>query len=169
LGHGIHSPDRLRWFLNDEAEWVTGFSKNYAIQSPYENSSMTLIQFSKGVMATVWVTFESAPPLFPGSAFHARIVGEKGLLDLDSYGKVMLGTEKGWQVVFEQEAFNFQKEPLSPVRLKSFSLQDQEFIDSILERRQPAITGKDGRAAVEIVLAAYKSQQTRQVVHLSEG
>ncbi len=166
LGHGIHSPDRLRWFLNDEAEWVTGFSKNYVSDAPYENSSMTLIQFSKGTMATVWVTFESAPPLFPQTAFHARLIGEKGLLDVDSYGQVRLGTEKGWELVYEQELFDFQKEPLSPVRLKSFALQDQEFIDSILEHRQPAVTGQDGRAAVEIVLAAYESQRTRKMIHL---
>ncbi|NMB55440.1 MAG: Gfo/Idh/MocA family oxidoreductase [Leptolinea sp.] len=166
LGHGIHSPDRLRWFLEDEAEWVCGFSGNYAIQSPHENSSMTLIQFSRGAMASVWVTFESAPPLFPASTFHARIIGEKGLLDVDSYGQVKLGTKDGWQVVFEQESFDFEKEPLSPVRLKSFTLQDQEFVDSILERRSPAITGEDGRAAVEIVLAAYQSQQTHQIVHI---
>ncbi len=166
LGHGIHSPDRLRWFLNDEAEWVTGFSKNFTIQSPYENSSMSLIQFSKGTIASVWVTFESAPPAFPQSTFHARIIGEKGLLDVDSYGQVKLGTENGWEVVFEQEPFDFQKEPLSPIRLRSFSLQDQEFIDSIFEHRQPAVTGKDGRAAVEIVLATYESQRTRQIVHM---
>ncbi len=166
LGHGIHSPDRLRWLLNDEAEYVTGFSKNFAIQSPYENSSMTLIQFTKGTMATVWVTFESSPPLFPKSAFKSRIIGEKGLLEIDSYGQVKLGTNNGWEVVYEQESFDFQKEPLSPVRLKSFSLQDQEFIDSILENRQPEVTGEDGRAAVEIVLAAYQSQKTQSITHL---
>jgi predicted dehydrogenase len=166
LGHGIHSPDRLRWFLNDEAEWVTGFSKNYVIDSPHENSSMTLIQFYKGAMATIWVTFECTPPVFPKGAFHVRLIGDKGLLDVDSYGQVLLGNEKGWKLVYQQETFDFLKEPLSPVRLKSFFLQDQEFVDSILEHRQPAVTGQDGRAAVEIVLAAYESQQTRKMVHL---
>lgn len=166
LGHGIHSPDRLRWFLDDEAEWVCGFSDNFAVNSEYENSSMTLIQFSRGAMASIWVTFESAPPMFPSSTFHARIIGEKGLLDVDSYGLVKLGTRDGWQVMFEQEAFDFHKDPLSLVRLKSFIQQDQEFVDSIIECRAPAITGDDGRAAVEIVLAAYQSQRTHQTVHL---
>lgn len=168
LGHGIHSPDRLRWFLNDEAEWVTGFSGNFEIQSPHENSSMTLVRFAGGAMASIWVTFESAPPLFPHSAFHARIIGEKGLLDVDSYGQVKLGTPKGWEVAFEQETFDFQRNPLSPVRLQSFTLQNQEFIDSILESRPPAVTGEDGRAAVEIVLAAYESQQTHKIVNIGK-
>lgn len=166
LGHGIHSPDRLRWFLNDEAEWVSGFSKNYLVDSPYENSSMTLIQFSKGTMATVWVDFESPQPVFPKGAFHVRLVGEKGLLDVDSYGQVLQGSDQGWELVFQQEPFDFQKDPLSPVRMKSFALQDQDFIDSILEQRPPSVTGQDGRAAVEIVLAAYESQRTRTMVHL---
>jgi predicted dehydrogenase len=167
LGHGIHSPDRLRWFLKDEVEWVSGFSKNFVIDSPHENSSMTILQFNRGALASLWVTFESSAPAFPKSAFHARVIGEKGTLDIDSFGQVLLGTGKGWELVFEQEPFDFVKDPLSPVRLVSFTRQDQEFIDSILQQRQPAVTGEDGRAAVEIVLAAYESQRTRRMVHLS--
>lgn len=166
LGHGIHSPDRLRWFLQDEAETVVGISKNFVINSPYENSSMTLIRFSKGAMASIWVTFESSSPLFPKSTFHARIIGEKGLLDIDSYGKLILGMEGKWEIVFEQETFNFQKEPLSPIRLKSFTYQDQEFINSILEDRKPAIDMVDGKKAVEIVLAAYESQKQQKFIQL---
>lgn len=166
LGHGIHSPDRLRWFLQDEAETVVGFSKNFTVNSPYENSSMTLIRFSKGAMASIWVTFESCSPLFPKSSFHSRIIGENGMLDIDSYGKLMLGTDGKWEMVYEQATFDFQKEPLSLIRLKSFTDQDQEFINSILENRKPAIDMVDGKKAVEIVLAAYESQKQQKFIQL---
>ncbi|MBN1344577.1 MAG: Gfo/Idh/MocA family oxidoreductase [Phycisphaerae bacterium] len=36
----------------------------------------------------------------------------------------------------------------------------REFVESVLERRRPAITGQDGRAAVEIATAAYRSIET---------
>ncbi len=167
LGHGIHSPDRLRWFLNDEAESVVGFSKNFVVNSPYENSSMTLINFSKGSLASIWVTFEGSLPLFPKSTFHSRIIGDKGVMDVDSYGQLKLGINNEWKIIFEQASFDFQKEPLSPVRLNSFISQDQEFINSILNNREPAVTAKDGRAAVEIVLAAYESQRKQKIIHLT--
>lgn len=167
LGHGIHSPDRLRWFLNDEAESVVGFSKNFVVNSPHENSSMTIINFSKGTMASIWVTFESSLPLFPKSTFQSRIIGENGMMDIDSYGQLKLGINNEWKIIIEQETFDFQKEPLSPVRLNSFISQDQEFINSVLDNREPAVTANDGRAAVEIVLAAYESQQKQKIIKLT--
>ena len=42
-----------------------------------------------------------------------------------------------------------------------------EFVASIRESRQPAITGRDGLKAVEAVLAAYQSAETHDVVKLT--
>jgi len=42
-----------------------------------------------------------------------------------------------------------------------------EFVRAILEDREPAITGEDGRAALAIVLAAYESSKRGQVVDLN--
>ncbi len=42
----------------------------------------------------------------------------------------------------------------------------REFVESIAERRPPAITGHDGRAAIEIATAAYKSIETGEPVAL---
>ncbi len=42
----------------------------------------------------------------------------------------------------------------------------REFVESILEKRQPAITGQDGRAVIEIVTAAYRSIESGQRVDL---
>ncbi len=44
--------------------------------------------------------------------------------------------------------------------------QLQEFIDSINERRDPASTAKDGRAAIQVAEATIESMQTGQVVTL---
>ena len=52
------------------------------------------------------------------------------------------------------------------MRLQSFTRQDQEFVDAILEQRPPSVTGEDGRAAVEIALASFLSHQTGQMVSL---
>jgi predicted dehydrogenase len=42
----------------------------------------------------------------------------------------------------------------------------REFVESIVEERQPAITGEDGRAAVALALAIYRSIETNSVVKL---
>ena len=48
---------------------------------------------------------------------------------------------------------------LSPVRMKAYHMQHQEFIDSILEDRAPSVTGEDGRAAVEVALRHISRRQ----------
>jgi predicted dehydrogenase len=69
--------------------------------------------------------------------------------------------------VFRQAAIDWQKEgKYSPVRMQSYRDQDQEFINSILEHRRPAITGVDGEKAVEVALAAYESSLRKRSLEL---
>jgi predicted dehydrogenase len=42
----------------------------------------------------------------------------------------------------------------------------EEFISAIREHRAPAVTGEDGLRALEIVMAAYRSAETGEVVRL---
>ena len=93
-------------------------------------------------------------------------MGEKGVLDVDGYGLAKFGDSEGWKIIYEQPKFDIRVDPLSPIRMESYSLQDQEFINSIVEQRPPEVTGEDGRAAVEIALAAYESNGSGRVVHL---
>jgi predicted dehydrogenase len=41
-----------------------------------------------------------------------------------------------------------------------------DFVQAILQNREPAITGEDARAALSIALAAYESARTGQVVEI---
>ena len=45
----------------------------------------------------------------------------------------------------------------------------QEFIDAIREDREPSVTGEDGRAAVELCLAARESAKQGCAVDLPLG
>ena len=106
-------------------------------------------------------------PNFPNSAFSARIVGENGILELDAYGTLRLGCEGKWTVVTEQAPIDFKgKGMLDPVRLEAYATQGNEFLNSIRERRPASVTGEDGRAAVQIALAAYESAARNQTVLL---
>ena len=166
LGHGVHNVDRARWFMGDEVSLVAGASASFNVPSPHPGSSMSLLRFRNGGAATIWESSECPPPAFPPSFFFTRVMGEKGLLEVDSYGLTRLGTSKGWEVVYQQPTFDYAKEPLSPIRLQSFTRQDQEFVDAILEQRLPSVTGEDGRAAIEICLASYQSSKSGQMVSL---
>ena len=64
-----------------------------------------------------------------------------------------------------QEPFN-ALDPVDTVRLRSFSAQNQEFVDAIRERREPAVTAADGRAAVEMAQAAMLSARFGKLIEL---
>ena len=80
-----------------------------------------------------------------------QIVGDEGLIDFDSYESVKIARKetKKWQTVYEFGDF-------AEERQKAFSFED----------KTPPVTGEDGRKAVEIVVAAYKSSEIKDVVNL---
>ncbi len=89
------------------------------------------------------------------------------MLELDAYSYLRLGRNGVWETVAEQAPIDFKgKGMLDPVRLEAYARQGMEFLNSIREGRQPAATGEDGRAAVEVALAAYRSAEAGQVVYL---
>jgi predicted dehydrogenase len=162
LGHAVHNIDRIRWITGAEITSVCAHMQRDAA-SGNEESTMALLSLSNGAMATIWESWNIAPPGFPRSASGAWIAGEAGNLDLDAYGTLKLGAK----VVAEQEPIDWKGQGmLSPVRMRAYQLQHQEFVDSILEDREPSVTGQDGRAAVAVAEAAYRSAGEGRMIHL---
>ena len=168
-GHGIHNLDRVRWFTGSEPKTV--YARGGSLFDPaakIEWTTMAIVTMKNGADAMLWTSFEVPAPGFPRANFMAWVIGEKGLLDLDAYGELRASTGgKPWEVVERQEPIDWAgKGQFDPVRMQSYRDQNQEFIDSILEKRPPAVTGWDGRQAVAMALAAYESSRTGRPVNL---
>lgn len=170
IGHAVHNIDRIRWFSGEEVRTVSALVQRDP-QSGNEVSTMALLGLESGAMASVWESWDIPAPSFPSTGSAARIVGENGVLDLDAYGELRLGQQGKWTTIATQPPIDWQGEGmLSPVRMQAYRDQHQEFVDSILEQRKPSVTGEDGRAAVEIALAAYQSAREGRVITIgSEG
>ena len=65
------------------------------------------------------------------------------------------GTTRGWSFTVFEEAFN-----------QGYPQELKHFIERIREDKQPLVTGEDGRAVLEIMMAAYKSAGTGRKVSL---
>ncbi len=48
----------------------------------------------------------------------------------------------------------------------NFALQMESFVESIVENREPAVTGEDGMNALKVILAAYESAEKQQLIKL---
>lgn len=166
FGYGIHNIDKLRWFLGSEAESVTGeITKS---PSGIETSTMAIIRWQNSAMTNVWSSGDLKPPGFRATAFRSLVVGERGLMDIDGYGALKISVDaKPWETVFQQPPIDWRGEGMFlEVRMSSFNAQNQEFVNAILEGRAPAITAEDGRKAVAIALAIYRSAAEHRVIQL---
>ena len=168
FGHAIHNFDRVRWLTGSEIRTVYAKCGSIEPDVKVEASSMVLMTLADGTLVTLWACFQVPKPSFPRSQFSCRIIGEKGLIDLDAYGELRLATDGEWKVVENQEPIDWAGRGfLDPVRLESYTLQCQDFIDAVADRRPPAVTGRDGRQAVAAALAAYQSSASGQEIVLS--
>lgn len=162
---GVHNFDIIRHFAGSEASQVYCSLKSFT-DYPVELSAMTQIVFKNGVIAQQWLSFEMPKPVPEGSLHRYVIVGEKGILDADGYGKLLLGKGDKWETVAEQGYFDPKGAPLQPTKIVAFYTQVQTFVDDILDHRPPTVSGQEGRAAVEILDAARISSATGKAVDL---
>ena len=124
--------------------------------------------FKNKTIVNLWTGVDVTKPGFPGKTFRAYIVGEKGLLDVDGYGAIKKSINgQDWETLYVQPPLDLRGENMfAEARMASFNAQNQEFTNSILEEREPAISGEDGIKSVEIALAISQAAKQNKVVYL---
>ena len=162
---GAHACDIVRWLSGAEAQLAFAQFASYTDVPPADQSSMALYTLDGGVMVQIWLSYELPQPTL-GSAMQLLITGSHGIIEFDSYGTVRLGTpDAGWQTIFEQTPFD----PLNaddPIRLQAYASQLRDLIDAIADRRDPAVSGRQGALTTSMLEAAERSAATGQSVRL---
>ncbi len=167
LDTGVHFFDLMRFVLGAEAESIFATVTTFG-DVPYPGlNAMSQLRFAGGVLAQHWMSYQMPEPSLPNAEHRYVVVGERGIIDVDAYGKVQLGRDGKWTTVWEQAPIDYVNRPLDPVRLEAFFTQTQAFIDDVLDGRPDTVSGADGRAAVALVMAAWESSRTGRPVRLS--
>jgi predicted dehydrogenase len=163
---GAHACDIARWLTGAEARLVFAQFASFTDVPPADQSSMVHYTLDGGVMVQVWLTYELPEPSL-GSAMQLLITGSDGILELDSYGTVRLGTPAGgWETVFQQSPFD----PLDaddPVRLQAYASQLRDLTSAIAEGRDPSVSGREGARTTSMLEAAERSAASGEVVRLA--
>jgi predicted dehydrogenase len=167
LDAGVHAFDLARWLIGAEPSHVFGRALTYVAAPLTNQSGMSQVLFANGAMATVWISFEVPLPGFPEKTMRTRIVGTRGVIDLDSYGVVQVGDADGRTTVVERAQYDMMN-VTHPDRLEQYIAQTQDFVDALRAATAPPVTGADGRAAVRMVEACYRSGETGQVVRMDD-
>ena len=162
IAWGVHNIDRLRWWFESEADYV--FARSYALRTEVPGdltSNMVMIAFRDGGSAHLIYSEALPPPGWKGFSCGAELVGDKGLMEVDPYNTVKVARDGAteWDTVYDIAA-------VEDPRQKAFADEVRDFITCIVNDTPPPVTGEDGRAAVEIALAAYRSSHTGEAIKL---
>lgn len=165
---GAHACDIVRWLTGREATIAFGQFGTYTDIGPTGQSSMVQYTLDGGEMVQIWLSYELTEPSL-GSGMQLLITGSDGMLELDSYGTVRLGTPgTGWETIFEQTPFD----PLNaddPIRLQAYALQLNDLIRAIADGTDPFVSGRQGALTTSMLEAAERSAATGESVRLPLG
>lgn len=166
---GCHAIEFFRWLLGRPK-----ITSVYAQMGTYlhqektkgDDNAIIILEFENGVMAVA----EESWTKLGGMDDKAEIHGTEGVAYADllqgnsiltyslsgvDYAVEKAGSTKGWSFTMYEEIWNY-----------GFPQEFAHFVDCVKHDRQPAVTGEDGRAVLEVIFAAYQSAGTGQKVSL---
>jgi predicted dehydrogenase len=166
---GCHAIQFFRWILGQQqvasvyAQMGTHVHKS---RTRADDHAILILEFSNGVTALA----EESWTKLGGMDDRAEIHGSQGVAYADllhgnaietysasgyGYAVEKAGSTKGWSFAMYEEEWNY-----------GFPQEMQHFVDCVADGQQPLVTGEDGRAVLEVILAAYASAGSGAKVHL---
>lgn len=167
MNQGIHSVDLLQWYMGP-IESVQAFATNIRHKEiEVEDTLAAALRFHNGAVGTL----ECCTSVHPGSLKRIEILGTDGTAVLEENRMVK------WEFRTEKEQKTSPDTPKTPqggvadpmdISYSGHQKQIEDLILSIESGKAPFIDGKEGRKAVEIVLAIYESARTGRLVRLDD-
>jgi myo-inositol 2-dehydrogenase/D-chiro-inositol 1-dehydrogenase len=168
---GCHGLAWFRWMLGGrpkalsvQAHMQTGLIHKGRTRA--EENSLVLVEFEGGALGVA----ENSWAKHGGMDDRVEVYGTGGVIYADlfignsaltyseaGYGYAMekAGSTQGWSFTIFEEAFN-----------QGYPQELKHFIACVREDQPPLVTAEDGRAVLEIMMAAYQAARTGQKVRL---
>ncbi|HWC59559.1 MAG TPA: Gfo/Idh/MocA family oxidoreductase [Verrucomicrobiae bacterium] len=172
-----HQLDMLIWFMG-EIEEVFGYWTN--VNHPYievEDTAIAVVRFKNGGLGNILVSNSQNPAIncrvsvhgANGASIGVQTDGGQmfvpGLVNISEAPFNDLWTIRGEEKFLPQWKEEDAKLFSSVNPMEYFHrLQIQDFLQAILEKRAPAVTGEDGRRTVELFTAIYRATRDKKAV-----
>jgi len=160
IDHTVHVIDLLRWFWNTEVTEVYA-EIGYSLLHPglgIDDAGLLSFRLATGAYGTLDVSW-SRPKSYPTwGDVKLEVLGEGGIAQVDAFNQhLAVYSDQTGRGEWVNWGSNID---LGLIR---------DFVDMIVTGREPFITGHDGRQALEVALAAYRSAETGLPVSLPLG
>ena len=172
-----HQLDLLLWYMGDIDE-LYGCWTN--LNHPYievEDTSIAVIRFKNGALGNIVVSNSQNPALYGKVAVHGSngasvgVQTDGGAMFIAGMSTIeepplndlwtISGDEDRLELWKKEDTDFFKK--INPVEYYH-QLQIRDFIQAIIDDRDPMISAEEGRKTVELFTAIYQSQHENQVI-----
>jgi predicted dehydrogenase len=166
MNQAIHNVDLLQWLMGevDSVQAITALLVHDRIE--VEDTAVAALRFKSGALGTI----EAATSAFPGLLKRTEIHGENGSARVEQ-DDVTLWTFRDEQPEDRQilrPGGTTTGGAADPKAISHAGHRDQliDFLKAIDTGTPALVDGREGRKAVEIIRAIYRSSQTGQAVRL---
>ena len=162
--HGI---DLLQWMMGEDAVRVQAQTRKFLRPIEAEDFGCAIVEFASGAVGII----EGTADIYPKNLNETlSIFGEKGSVVI---GGLAVNKIETWrfadsETVGDTEAVVLDPNAKDPPTVYGFghTALFADVIDAIENNREPLVSGKKGKKALEIILAIYESQKTGKAVDL---
>ncbi|MGI6458293.1 MAG: Gfo/Idh/MocA family protein [bacterium] len=163
MNQSVHMVDQLQWVMGP-VESVTAQIATLGHENiEVEDIAQALIKFQNGAVGSIIAT----TAVYPGMDERLEITGTKGtmIMNKNCIGLCEIQGERKAEVAEVADRGSGAADAQA-ITNEGHVAQIRDFCKAILEGREPAITGEEGRKPLEIILAVYESARTGQTVKL---
>lgn len=169
MNQAIHNVDLLLWMMGD-AKQVTGFTATLAHERiEVEDTAVAVIRFASGALGVIQATTS----VHPGYPKTIAIHGDRGSAVIEQEDVVRWDfspeTDEDKQVkerfASKVGASGGAADPKA-ISHEGHRRQLADFVQAIQTNSTPAVDGREGKKAVDLICAIYESNRTGRVVNL---
>jgi UDP-N-acetyl-2-amino-2-deoxyglucuronate dehydrogenase len=167
-----HQLDLLQWFMGPIDELFGYWDNLNHSYIEVEDTAVVVLRFTNGALGSIVVSNSQKPGIYGKVHVHGEngasvgVQTDGGAMFIPGLSEVLeppindLWTVPGEEgVLAEWEAEDRATFETVDVGKHYHRLQIQDFLQAILEDREPMVTGVEGRKTVEIFTAVYRSQR----------
>lgn len=159
---GVHKADLMRYLLGEFTEVGAFIETNAKENTEVDDNAVYILRTSSGIIGTLAASWSYVT----GGDNSTVIYGEKGTLRLEA--------DPVYSLIEEYRTGETVHHKLDKIQTNEEGGNTtthviDHFIECIINDKEPLITGEEGMKSLQIVLAALKSNETKQIISLKQG
>jgi predicted dehydrogenase len=166
MNQAVHAIDQFIWFMGEPIEVVGRHATlRHGAYIDVEDTAVATVVFEHGALGVI----QAASTFQPNFGFRVAVHGDTGAA-VSVWEKL-----EGQQGVNDVWTFDGEEEQRAAWELEDtgrsgfpgfHAEQIRDFLQAVRDNRPPAVTGRDARKSLEVILAIYESSRTGQAVRL---